>query len=109
MRSFISQTLSGLTGRSYKSTLVVRSEGTGLASGAVFEPKALPNMCLAYRREVTSAPEFPSSAFRGTSPPFPKIKQVCKRDPRSMDTHQPHHLAPGLFSQQMKLIIEQGG
>lgn len=30
-------------------------------------------------------------------PSISRIKQVCKRDPRSMSSHPPHHLAPVCF------------
>lgn len=51
----------------------------------------------AITRKVTSAPEFPSSPFSTPSPSILKIKQVCKRDLRSMNSHQPHHLATVCF------------
>lgn len=48
-------------------------------------------------RKVTSAPEFSSSSFSRPSLSILKIKQVCKRDLRSMNSHQPHHLATVCF------------
>lgn len=51
----------------------------------------------AITRKVTSAPEFSSSPFSRPSPSILKIKQVCKRDRRSMNSHEPHHLATVCF------------
>lgn len=56
--------------------------------------------------EVTSAPDSLLTLQRPI-PSISKIKQVCKRDIRSMSSHQPGHLA-GLFSYRMKVIIEHG-
>lgn len=47
--------------------------------------------------KVTSAPEFHSTPFCRPSPVLLKIKQVCKRNRRSMNRRQPHHLATVCF------------
>lgn len=50
-------------------------------------------------------PEFSSSPFSRPSPSILKIKQVCKRDLRSMNSHQPHHLATVCFLSKWGLLL----
>lgn len=62
-------------------------------------------LCLEEGRHI--CPRVSLLTLQKAIPSISKIKQVCKRDPRSMNTHQPRHLAPVCFLSKWSWLLSR--
>lgn len=113
MRSSVSHRISHLTGCSYKNTLAVlkwtywRAVSNPKCCSKALIPIIFWVLCLAYEEGRHICPRVSLLTLQKAIPSISKIKQVCKRDPRSMNAHQPRHLAPVCFLSKWSWLLSR--